>query len=76
MLALLLALYQSARDSSKRGPGSVVGNGATLCYIDGTKGGKPCGCFDQCGHVPPVEKSKEFVSTVDAFLSDAGATPR
>jgi pimeloyl-ACP methyl ester carboxylesterase len=44
-------------------------------YAAGIAGAKLVS-FDQCGHVPPVEKSKEFVSTVDGFLSDAGATPR
>jgi pimeloyl-ACP methyl ester carboxylesterase len=29
--------------------------------------------FDKCGHVPPIEKAEEFVSTVTAFLS--GAAP-
>lgn len=32
--------------------------------------------FDQCGHVPPVEKTAEFVSAVEAFMNQASATPR
>jgi pimeloyl-ACP methyl ester carboxylesterase len=44
-------------------------------YAAGIAGAKLVS-FEQCGHVPPVEKSKEFVSIVDGFLSDAGATPR
>jgi hypothetical protein len=24
--------------------------------------------FEKCGHVPPVEKSREFVSIVEEFL--------
>jgi pimeloyl-ACP methyl ester carboxylesterase len=44
-------------------------------YAAGISGAKLVS-FDQCGHVPPVEKSKEFVSTVDGFLSDTGTTPR
>jgi pimeloyl-ACP methyl ester carboxylesterase len=44
-------------------------------YAAGIAGAKLVS-FDQCGHVPPVEESTEFVSTVDTFLSDAGATPR
>jgi pimeloyl-ACP methyl ester carboxylesterase len=33
--------------------------------------------FDKCGHVPPVEKTAEFVSAVTAFLdSGAAATAR
>ncbi len=31
--------------------------------------------FDQCGHVPPVEKTAEFVPVVEAFLDGTGATP-
>ncbi len=31
--------------------------------------------FDQCGHVPPVEKTAEFVPVVEAFLDGAAATP-
>jgi pimeloyl-ACP methyl ester carboxylesterase len=27
--------------------------------------------FDKCGHVPPIEKTEEFVSAVTAFLSNA-----
>ena len=30
--------------------------------------------FDKCGHVPPVEKTAEFVSAVTAFLGKAVAT--
>ncbi len=44
-------------------------------YAAGIAGAKLVS-FDQCGHVPPVEKSKEFVSAVEAFLGDTGATPR
>jgi pimeloyl-ACP methyl ester carboxylesterase len=29
--------------------------------------------FDKCGHVPPVEKTAEFLSTVTAFLDGAAA---
>jgi pimeloyl-ACP methyl ester carboxylesterase len=32
--------------------------------------------FDQCGHVPPVEKTAEFVPVVEAFLDGAAGAPR
>jgi len=28
--------------------------------------------FDKCGHVPPVEKTQEFVSAVTTFLGGGG----
>jgi pimeloyl-ACP methyl ester carboxylesterase len=43
-------------------------------YAAGIAGAKLV-TFDKCGHVPPVEKTTEFVSAVEAFLGDTGATP-
>lgn len=43
-------------------------------YATGIAGAKLVS-FDQCGHVPPVEKTAEFVSVVEAFLGTS-ATPR
>jgi pimeloyl-ACP methyl ester carboxylesterase len=42
-------------------------------YASGIPGAKLVS-FERCGHVPPVEKTMEFVSAVDAFLGDASAT--
>jgi pimeloyl-ACP methyl ester carboxylesterase len=44
-------------------------------YASGIAGAKLVS-FDRCGHVPPVEKTMEFVSAVEMFLSDTSATPR
>lgn len=43
-------------------------------YAAGIPGAKLVS-FDQCGHVPPVEKTTEFVSAVEAFLGTS-MTPR
>ena len=43
-------------------------------YAAGIAGAKLVS-FDQCGHVPPVEKTAEFVPVVEAFLDGAAATP-
>ena len=43
-------------------------------YAAGIAGAKLVS-FDQCGHVPPVEKTAEFLPTVEAFLDGATATP-
>ena len=32
--------------------------------------------FEQCGHVPPVEKTAAFLSAVEGFMNQASATPR
>lgn len=32
--------------------------------------------FDKCGHVPPIEKTDEFVAAVAAFLSEGAPTTR
>jgi pimeloyl-ACP methyl ester carboxylesterase len=42
-------------------------------YAAGIAGAKMVS-FDKCGHVPPVEKTEEFVGAVTAFLG-GGATP-
>lgn len=44
-------------------------------YAAGIAGAKLVS-FDQCGHVPPVEKTTEFLSAVEAFMNQASATPR
>jgi pimeloyl-ACP methyl ester carboxylesterase len=44
-------------------------------YAAGITGAKLVS-FDRCGHVPPVEKTAEFVSAVEGFLNQATATPR
>jgi pimeloyl-ACP methyl ester carboxylesterase len=41
-------------------------------YAAGIPGAKLVS-FDKCGHVPPIEKSKEFVTVVEEFLGDTGA---
>lgn len=41
-------------------------------YAAGIAGAKLVS-FDQCGHVPPVEKTAEFVPAVEAFLDGAAA---
>jgi len=43
-------------------------------YAAGIAGAKLVS-FDQCGHVPPVEKATEFVPVVEAFIDGAAATP-
>jgi pimeloyl-ACP methyl ester carboxylesterase len=43
-------------------------------YAAGIAGAKLVS-LDQCGHVPPVEKTAEFVPVVEAFLDGAAATP-
>src|SRR6266404_5373015 len=43
-------------------------------YAAGIAGAKLVS-FDQCGHVPPVEKTTEFVPVVEAFIDGAAATP-
>ncbi len=43
-------------------------------YAAGIAGAKLVS-FDQCGHVPPVEKTAEFVPVVEAFLDGTAATP-
>jgi pimeloyl-ACP methyl ester carboxylesterase len=42
-------------------------------YAAGIAGAKLVS-FDKCGHVPPFEKTEEFVAAVTAFLS-SGAVP-
>lgn len=42
-------------------------------YAAGIAGAKLVS-FDKCGHVPPIEKTEEFVAAVTAFLN-AGAAP-
>jgi pimeloyl-ACP methyl ester carboxylesterase len=32
--------------------------------------------FDNCGHVPPVEKTNDFIAAVESFLDEPRATPR
>jgi pimeloyl-ACP methyl ester carboxylesterase len=44
-------------------------------YAAGIPGAKLVS-FDRCGHVPPVEKTAEFVSAVEGFLNQASATSR
>ncbi len=44
-------------------------------YAAGIAGAKLVS-FDQCGHVPPVEKTAEFVPVVEAFLDGAAGAPR
>jgi pimeloyl-ACP methyl ester carboxylesterase len=44
-------------------------------YAAGIAGAKLVS-FDQCGHVPPVEKTAQFVPAVEAFLDGVAATPR
>jgi pimeloyl-ACP methyl ester carboxylesterase len=41
-------------------------------YAAGIAGAKLV-TFDQCGHVPPVEKTAEFLPVVEAFLNGTGA---
>jgi pimeloyl-ACP methyl ester carboxylesterase len=41
-------------------------------YAAGIAGAKLV-AFDQCGHVPPVEKTAEFLPVVEAFLNGTGA---
>lgn len=43
-------------------------------YAAGIAGAKLV-TFEKCGHVPPVEKTEEFVGTVTAFLGRATAVP-
>ncbi len=43
-------------------------------YAAGIAGAKLVS-FDQCGHVPPVEKTTEFVPVVEAFLDGAAGAP-
>jgi len=43
-------------------------------YAAGIAGAKLVS-FDQCGHVPPVEKTSVFVPVVEAFLDGTAATP-
>jgi pimeloyl-ACP methyl ester carboxylesterase len=43
-------------------------------YAAGIAGAKLVS-FDQCGHVPPVEKAAEFVPVVEAFLDGAAGAP-
>jgi pimeloyl-ACP methyl ester carboxylesterase len=42
-------------------------------YAAGIAGAKLVS-FDKCGHVPPIEKTDEFVAAVTAFLDPATAT--
>lgn len=44
-------------------------------YAAGIPGAKLVS-FEHCGHVPPVEKTAEFLSAVEAFMNQATATPR
>jgi pimeloyl-ACP methyl ester carboxylesterase len=32
--------------------------------------------FDQCGHVPPIEKTEEFVAAVIPFLGGGAGSAR
>jgi 2-hydroxy-6-oxonona-2,4-dienedioate hydrolase len=41
-------------------------------YASGIAGAKLV-TFDKCGHVPPIEKTEEFVAAVTAFLGGTGA---
>ena len=43
-------------------------------YAAGITGAKLVS-FDQCGHVPPLEKTAEFVPVVEAFLDGAAGAP-
>jgi triacylglycerol lipase len=43
-------------------------------YAAGIAGAKLVS-FEHCGHVPPVEKTSEFVPLVEAFIDGASATP-
>jgi pimeloyl-ACP methyl ester carboxylesterase len=43
-------------------------------YAAGITGAKLV-TFDQCGHVPPIEKTAEFVPVVEAFLDGAAGPP-
>jgi len=43
-------------------------------YAAGIAGAKLVS-FDQCGHVPPVEKTAEFVPVVEAFLDGRAGAP-
>jgi pimeloyl-ACP methyl ester carboxylesterase len=43
-------------------------------YAAGITGAKLV-TFDQCGHVPPIEKTAEFVPVVEAFLDGAAGAP-
>jgi pimeloyl-ACP methyl ester carboxylesterase len=43
-------------------------------YAAGIPGAKLVS-FEQCGHVPPVEKTAEFLSVVEGFMNQASATP-
>jgi triacylglycerol lipase len=42
-------------------------------YAAGIAGAKLVS-FDKCGHVPPIEKTEEFVAAVTAFLGGGSAT--
>jgi pimeloyl-ACP methyl ester carboxylesterase len=42
-------------------------------YVAGIAGAKLVS-FDKCGHVPPIEKTEEFVAAVTAFLGGGAAT--
>ena len=44
-------------------------------YAAGIAGAKLVS-FDQCGHVPPIEKTEEFVAAVTAFLGGGTAATR
>jgi pimeloyl-ACP methyl ester carboxylesterase len=46
--------------------------GAGERYAAGIAGAKLVS-FDKCGHVPPIEKTEEFVAAVTAFLSGGAA---
>jgi len=42
-------------------------------YAAGIAGAKLIS-FDKCGHVPPIEKTEEFVAAVTAFLGSAATS--
>jgi pimeloyl-ACP methyl ester carboxylesterase len=44
-------------------------------YAAGIPGAKLVS-FEHCGHVPPIEKTREFLSAVEGFLNEASTTPR
>jgi pimeloyl-ACP methyl ester carboxylesterase len=44
-------------------------------YAAGIPGAKLVS-FEHCGHVPPIDKTTEFLSTVEGFMNQATATPR
>ena len=72
-IAFLLALAVTAKLARRNNLDSeTVLNLGIYCAMAGIAGAKLV-TFDKCGHVPPIEKTEEFLVAITSFLGGAAA---